>query len=180
MVSEQGLVKAMNKAFSSIAGYTIAMVDDLLYIQTECWEVLIRMEQIPRKVLALTVEHVGSILKDGEAYQCSKKGGAQLVAAQFLWESLSKLRESEPTKEVAKTKLHFEGNEIWQGAGSLEVVALRPEHTGIIDIKEPGVAYLWGQSVLWMDDALVHIGGVRMPTAVVQYLSGVQWIGGKD
>lgn len=180
MVSEGGLVKAMNKAYGGTAGYTVAMVGNLLYIQTEEWKELIRMEQLPRKALALLVEHIGSIPKDGEAYQCSKKGGAQFIAVSVLWEQIQILMEFEPEKEVMKTNFLWDGNEIWQEIDSLGIVGLRPEYTGIIDKKESGTAYRWRQSVLWEDDARVHVGGVRLPPAVEQHLSVVHWIGGKD
>ena len=180
MVSEGGLVKAMNKAYGGTAGYTVAMVGNLLYIQTEEWEVLIRMEKLPRKALALIVEHIGSIPKDGEAYKCSKKGGAQLVAVRVLREQMQELMEFEPEKEIVKTNFLWEGNEVWQEADTLGIVGLRPEYTGIIDKKESGTAYRCWQSVLWEDGARVRIGGARLPPAVVQHLSAVRWIGGKD
>ncbi len=179
MISETGLVRAMKSAWKE-GGYTVTVRGEMIFIRYNVWEVLLPVKYLPRKVLALLVEHIGSIVKDGEAYTCSKKGGAQTVTPLIVFEQMEKLRGHGRVNIADKTSFLWFGFEIWQAYGDLRVCGVDPQYTEIVDEKNPGTAYILDNCVGWEDVALIRVAGVSLPEMVVSTLSSVQWIGGAE
>lgn len=178
MVNEQGLLRAMKKAWNGKDGYTIASMGNFYYIFSDGWEVLLPCEILPRKILALAVEHIGAIPEDGEVYCCSKKGGAQMVSNAMVWEGKDELERLQLKTKGQRTSLTLNGKELWQALESLSVVAIDPSYGEIISRKKPGESYVQNHAVIWKDVAVVRVMGEYMPEAAETYLSGMQWIGG--
>ncbi|MBR4308572.1 MAG: hypothetical protein IKT58_03150 [Oscillospiraceae bacterium] len=177
MVSEKGLVRAMQEAWRS-CGYIVAIRDELIYIKHNAWDLLMPVKLLPRKALALLVEHIGCIPQDGESYQCAKTKGAQLVAPAIAHDNLEQLRRMGCSNGCEKTKLNWGDAEIWQGFGFLEIRGLDPDYTRIVDIEKSVNAFIWEHGVVWVDDAKIRIWGIELPDFVQNVLSSVQWVGG--
>lgn len=179
MVDERGLVRLMKEAWKTKTGYIMANLNGGLYIQTDAWEVLIPGVMVPRKVLALMVEHVGSFLRDGEAVCCSKNGGAQEVALQFLQNSAAKMEKAENLKRAERTRLAWDGYDLWQSEENLQILGVAPEYEALVSVEAPGAPFFFGASVMWKDEAYICVRGVQLPPVVGIQLSAYQWIGGK-
>lgn len=179
MVNEKGLVRAMKEAWSG-GGYIVTVREDLVYIRYNAWDLIMPVKLLPRKVLALLVEHIGSIPQDGEAYQCRKAYGAQLVAPAIAHDSLENLWRLKCDDGCEKTKLTWGDADIYQGFGTLEIRGLNPDYTRIVDSEKSGNAYMLENCVVWVDDAKIRICGMVLPDFVQNVLSSVQWVGGES
>lgn len=177
MVNENGLVRAMKKAWKD-GGYIVTVREDLIYIRYNAWDLIVPVKLLPRKVLALLVEHIGSIPQDGEAYQCRKAYGAQLVAPAIAHDSMEQLLLMKCSDGCEKTKLVWGDADIYQGFGDLQICGLNHDYTRIVDSEKPGNAWMWENGVVWVDDAKIRICGMVIPEFVQNVLSSVQWVGG--
>ena len=72
VVNEKGLLKAMKDAYKT-DGYTVAVDEADLILKTVTWTVVLHMEEVPSKVLALITEHLRKLPDPGTAYQVKKK-----------------------------------------------------------------------------------------------------------
>ena len=76
VIYEKGLLRAMKEAYKS-EGYEIECTNTggvvEIHIETPTWYVMCVKENLPRKVLALIVEHLGEIPLPGQAMQVKKK-----------------------------------------------------------------------------------------------------------
>lgn len=66
IIEEKGLVKAIKAAYRH-SGYTVLNQGGEVTIYTEGWFVRCLWTKLPRKALAIIVEHMGMIPDDGEA-----------------------------------------------------------------------------------------------------------------
>ncbi|MBP3412385.1 MAG: hypothetical protein J6K89_03925 [Oscillospiraceae bacterium] len=180
MIGEKGLLKAMKAAWKTPQGYIFAAIERSFYIRSEEWEALFPVGLLPRKCLALAVEHIGEIPQDGEAYCCTKKMGAQMVTTAMIYEDKSHLESAEfnETEKAERTRLMWDGYELWQEYGSLQVIAIDPASREIVSDVKPGRAYARGSNVIWIDkDMIVCVRGKLMPGVARKHLSAMQWIG---
>lgn len=175
MISEKGLIRAMKNAWKG-AGYTVSVRERLIYIEGKEWDAVMHVDMLPRKALALLVEHIGSILKDGEAYTCTKGGGAQTVSPMVVFDRMNELIQLELHESAKKTKLSWGDAEIWQSCADWRILGIDPEYAEIVGEKSRGDAYIRDNYVIWQEGAKVRVAAVRLPEAV-QFLSSVQWTG---
>ena len=71
IIEEKGLVKAIKAAYRH-SGYTVLNQGGEVTIYTEGWFVRCLWTKLPRKALAIIVEHMGMIPDDGEAMAIEK------------------------------------------------------------------------------------------------------------
>lgn len=80
IIEEKGLVKAIKAAYRH-SGYTVLNQGGEVTIYTEGWFVRCLWTKLPRKALAIIVEHMGMIPDDGEAMAIEKDDQPQAVMA---------------------------------------------------------------------------------------------------
>ena len=80
IIEEKGLVKAIKIAYRH-GGYTVLNQGGEVTIYTEGWFVRCLWTKLPRKALAIIVEHMGMIPDDGEAMAIEKDDQPQAVMA---------------------------------------------------------------------------------------------------
>lgn len=177
MISEKGLLRAMKEAWKGADGYTLAVFSGQWFLKTEDWAVLVPRGLLPRKCLALIVEHVGEIPENGEAYNCSKKCGAQRVVRAILHEEVRELDERKELRNAKRTSLMYNGYVLWQNAESLHVIAIDETYSDIVCLQAQTLAFCLGDGVLWEHKGVVvKVAGQFMDDAARTYLSAMQWI----
>ena len=139
IVNESGLLKAMRDSYKG-SGYHVAFGEVferwhyLIASYGYSWGVVIRSDKMPRKVLGLLVEHIGKLPEDGEAYLCRKDEDAQdeifSVAAKPLLLKLGEAR-GKVLPSIRKTRLIWDGENVWQSAEMDDVVLMRPDYEDI-------------------------------------------------
>ena len=88
LISEAGLVRAMKGAYKG-GGYTVVNNGDSVLIFAATWYVECKWNLLPRKVLAIIVEHAGMIPGEDEPVRIMKDTDPQLVMSQSVAESIS-------------------------------------------------------------------------------------------
>lgn len=171
MVNERALLAAMKDAWKG-KGYIVAHRDGSYIISGDGWTLLCTEKLLPRKALALLVEHIGAI-PEGECLNVSKKAGIQTAIAAVQEESF---RQTEQRKQeiAAPTRLTFDGYRVWQGE-SLRVLLMAEDLTGILVLPEGGTSRSFEDGIL-LDagaDRLIVLKRETPPEA--EYLEVVQW-----
>lgn len=135
VISEKGLCAAMNAAFKKKnTGYKVAArlsekgVEEIV-LSAPGWTAIITRENAPRKVLALIVEHMGDLPKEGEAFQVQdKKAQAEIL-------SMAVPEQGTPVAgaTVKRTQLNYNGYQIWQRTDDRSVYMMPSQHEGMLD-----------------------------------------------
>lgn len=139
IINESGLLKAMKDSYKS-GGYHVAFGT---VFTRECymiasygysWGVVIRHDKMPRKILGLLAEHIGRLPENSEAYLCRKDKDAQdeifSVAAKPILLLLGEAQ-SKALPSVKKTRLIWDGANVWQSAELDDVVLMRQDYEDI-------------------------------------------------
>lgn len=180
MINEKGLCACMKDAWRDGGGYVVAVTDGIVTIKAMAWLVQLPVDLVPRKTLALLVEHIGEIPDDGQAFRCGKKIGAQTLIAAVEQETNKKMEQYlNDTAAAGKvTQIIYGGCSIWQDTNTMEICAVDPEYLRLLDVETDAKAYIspGGQAVSWEDDCKIVIMGVTMNDAVKQYLQGYPWV----
>ena len=71
MIDEGGMLRVMKDAYKA-TGYIVINDAGTVTIRTGVWMTQMPFRVLPRKVLALLVEHIGTIPEDKAAFRCSK------------------------------------------------------------------------------------------------------------
>ncbi len=178
MISEKGLVRAMKEAWRSAEGYMVAVSGGAWYIRAEDWAVIVPRGLLPRKCLALIVEHVGAIPEDGEAYTCTKRSGAQMVTAALMYEEKQELETMDKLRPAKRTSLTWGGYTLWQRAEDLRVLAIDENYSDIVSVQKQTNAFADAGNVIWSEKGvLARVRGAFIEPNAREYLSGMQWIG---
>lgn len=187
IVKEKGLLRLMKEAYRG-SGYTV-MVDrvageDHLCVSHWGWKAGIEMTAVPRKILGLLVEHIGKLPKYGEAFKVQKAAVQtelfdvakdpfkDLVQCMDYWES---------HKLMKRTRLEWNGLQVWQAVKDQSIVLMNP---GLIDIAD----YADSAFEIKLSGTMLMIQGERSFAAVVkefvddgekpllENLTNVQWV----
>ena len=78
LINENGLVRAIKKAYKA-GGYTVNNLGDTMAIYTDAWFIKCNRAILPRKVLAVIVEHMGMIPELGAPVSVLKGEDPQQV-----------------------------------------------------------------------------------------------------
>ena len=173
MINERALLTALKNDWKGV-GYTVGRTGDSLLLDGDYWALCCTMEVLPRKVLALLVEHLGEIPEAGDCWQVSKSAGNQTALLQVRRkEFMDKL--DARAEAAAQTKLTFGGWRVWQETQSLKVLLMDEELTSIVVLPQGGEAESWGGGLIKDagPDVLVVHSKVIPPEA--EYLQAVQW-----
>lgn len=181
MIDEGGMLRVMKDAYKA-TGYIVINDAGTVTIRTEFWMTQMPIRMLPRKVLALLVEHIGTIPEDKEAFRCSKGGGAQTLVFEIEQESTQKAEAyfEEAMQTVKETQLVFKDCRIWQAPETMQTIAINPDYMRIISRKDMGAAGLNAEKYLLLiedeDGIRVVIAGVRLQEAERAYIEGFPWV----
>ena len=128
MINEKALCAAMKDAYRN-GGYEVMGIgkENTLVINGKMWCAAAPQTRMPRKVLALLVEHLGEIPR-GQAAIVRKKEGVQTMVVDMAmerWEKLQKLTKT-AAEELRPTPMTWKGREVWQ-TEALRVLAYDSE-----------------------------------------------------
>lgn len=175
MINEKGLCACMKDAWrDGVGGYTVSVVGEEMTIRASAWIAQMPLGLVPRKALALLVEHIGTIPEDGQAFRCGKKIGAQaLIAA--VEAQVCGLGRVQTRGDAKVTQLHYKGTSIYQDTCSLEIVAVNPLLRRLVDPETETKAYIReeqiceyrdGSVLVWEDECtiIVQCSAIDGPT----------------
>lgn len=181
VIDDKGLLRAMKEAYKT-SGYKVAADDstgvDMLVIGTPQWVAEIEQENVPRKVLGLIAEHIGTLPQPGEAWQVHKKE-TQTEIHNVSVGLLEELKKTASTVKVKRTGLNWNGYQLWQSPETLEVSMVSPVVEGILDNFKREV---------WLVGGMLYIPGVasklylgpgkasKNESAALTHLAGMQWV----
>lgn len=144
VVNESGLLAAMKDSYK-MGGYHVAIGT---VFTKKCyliagygygWAVVIQRVKMPRKVLGLLAEHIGRLPEDGEAFHCRKDCEPQEEIFDVAQKPiLLKLGEAQGKylPSIKKTRLIWDGSNVWQGEEVPGVVLMRPDFEKIVEFKD--------------------------------------------
>lgn len=150
VINEKGLIKAMKETWKG-PGYKVAVeaqggVDQIM-IAGPGWMVVYDKEHLPRKVLGMIAEHLGTIPEAGEAYQVAKDRN-QTEIFDVAMSGLNAIRKNQEKKQqISKTALTLNGNAVWQRHEDKRVVMVDP---GLEDILSTHgrIVHMIGEEIL--------------------------------
>lgn len=149
MIDERGLLAAVRSAWRG-GGYEVVGNGQELVLRGLGWLAVLPRGIVPRKVLALLVEHLGEI-PEGAAWKVQKKVGAQTQMVDMPLGAVDSVRrelEEDPDpRRVNRTAMNWKGREIWQ-TEKLEVYAYDPEQVAM----GAGGAMAFDGRLVWDDE----------------------------
>ena len=163
IIEEKGLVKAIKAAYRH-SGYTVLNQGGEVTIYTEGWFVRCLWTKLPRKALAIIVEHMGMI-PDTEPVSIVKDGEPQLIMPDVAADEIAHWRTGERTDAVTMATVIMQGYQIFQpdGGGACYGVSLLDLAIMERDMVEHGAAaVIDGDRLLWHGDTeVVAMNAVR-------------------
>lgn len=144
VICEKGLIRAMKEAYKT-EGYEIACKDvgDIrqIRLETDTWRVMCSLKNLPRKVLALIVEHLGEIPEPGQAFHVNKKE-AQTKITQYN-DAFCGIEPDDCINppDVIKTDVVYRYGNIWRQSQDGEVFWINP------DLEEIMLSYYYVKSL---------------------------------
>ena len=149
MIDERSLLAAIKDAWRT-GGYSVVGNGGELVLQGSGWLAVLPRGIVPRKVLALLVEHLGEI-PEGAAWKVYKKQAAQAQMVDMALEAVDTIRrelESEPNpREAHRTAMTWKNWEVWQ-TEDLKVATFDPSLVAM----GVGDAMAYGQRLVWDDE----------------------------
>jgi hypothetical protein len=148
VIGEKGLCAAMKAAWRA-GGYEVVGYGEgnTLFINGYGWCAAAPQKQMPRKVLALLVEHVG-LIPEGAAYRVQKNEGTQAIVMDMALQAkdaVARLLSEEDAEVIRETAMTWKGRRVWQKAKNLTVLAYDGSLTNIGE-GEPDA---FGNMLVW-------------------------------
>lgn len=135
VINESGLCAAMKAAYKKKStGYKVAAritkdgVEEIV-LSAPGWTAIITRENAPRKVLALIVEHVGDLPQAGQAFQVQDANSQ----TEIFDMAIPELEEMVAGALVKRTRLNYDGYQIWQRVDDRTVFMMPPKHEDMLD-----------------------------------------------
>ena len=167
MINERALLSAL-KGEWKLGGYLVGRTEKRLVLSGSNWTLECTMQNLPRKVLALLVEHLGQIPEAGDCWNVSKRAGVQGAI-------LPMKLDTEGGRPAAPTQLTFGGWRVWQEKDTLRILLMDPDLTDIVVLREEGEAMSFGDGI--QKDGgqdVLEVISQGMPVEA-KYLEGVGW-----
>lgn len=137
MINERALVAAMKNDYKG-KGYKAAVGTEGVTICGHGWGVQTEMERVPKKALALLVEHLGALPEDGCVYGVSKADDPTVEMGGLTDELLAEVRRQTKAagdKTAKQTPLTFCGWRVWQDPEDLTVLLMEGRLTAMVDSR---------------------------------------------
>ena len=179
MINERAMTAAMKSSWRTKAGYIIAESHGRVMILGGQWAVITSMKALPRKVLALIVEHLGT-LPQSESYYVGKGQDAQV---RILAEDMATMGElmsqaADAKKYCLPTPLKLNGYRVWQNLETLKTELMDEDYTAIVDPEADVCSMAAANGVAWLDgDEAVLIARATHPDdGLLERLDGFRWV----
>lgn len=166
IIEEKGLVKAIKAAYRH-SGYTVLNQGGEVTIYTEGWFVRCLWTKLPRKALAIIVEHMGMIPDDGEAMAIEKDDQPQAVMAGIVSDDVAGWMGGEAASMASYVPVTFRGYQLFQEVNGRQAYGVDPTALAIVEraTAEMGTAAIsGGRALAWSHDGeTVMLGAIRKP-----------------
>lgn len=179
MLNERGLTAVMRRAWRTKAGYIIAESHGKVMILGGPWAVISNMRALPRKVLALIVEHLGT-LPHSESYYVAKDQDAQV---RILEEDMATMGElmsqaADAVQDCLPTPLRLNGFRVWQNLSTLKTELMDPEYTAIVDPEADVCSMAAANGLAWLDgdEAVLITRATHQDDGLLERLDGFRWV----
>lgn len=145
IIEEKGLVKAIKAAYRH-SGYTVLNQGGEVTIYTEGWFVRCLWTKLPRKALAIIVEHMGMIPDDGEAMAIEKDDQPQAVMAGIVSDDVAGWMGGEAASMASYVPVTFRGYQLFQEVNGRQAYGVDPTALAIVErvTAEMGTAAISG------------------------------------
>ena len=167
IIEEKGLVKAIKAAYRH-SGYTVLNQGGEVTIYTEGWFVRCLWTKLPRKALAIIVEHMGMIPDDGEAMAIEKDDQPQAVMAGIVSDDVAGWMGGEAASMASYVPVTFRGYQLFQEVNGRQAYGVDPTALAIVEraTAEMGTAAIsGGRALTWSHDGeTVMLGAIRKTT----------------
>ena len=167
IIEEKGLVKAIKAAYRH-SGYTVLNQGGEVTIYTEGWFVRCLWTKLPRKALAIIVEHMGMIPDDGEAMAIEKDDQPQAVMAGIVSDDVTGWMGEEVASMASYVPVTFRGYQLFQEVNGRQAYGVDPTALAIVEraTAEMGTAAIsGGRALTWSHDGeTVMLGAIRKTT----------------
>ena len=138
VVNEKALVNRMKDAYK-MQGYTVAVKDDRMMINSGFWLVQIDMDNVPNEVLALIALHLRLIPEEDTAYKVVKGDDGPFVQSKLISDAMGGLEQMLKALEedgtyhgMKKSSLRFDGNSVWQTTVGTSIYLIDPRYEVLI------------------------------------------------
>ena len=151
IIEEKGLVKAIKIAYRH-GGYTVLNQGGEVTIYTEGWFVRCLWTKLPRKALAIIVEHMGMIPDDGEAMAIEKDDQPQAVMAGIVSDDVAGWMGGEAASMASYAPVTFRGYQLFQEVNGRQAYGVDPTALAIVErvTAEMGTAAIsGGRALAW-------------------------------
>ena len=179
MLSERGLCAAMRAYWRTKAGYIVAESHGKVMILGGPWAVISSMRALPRKVLALIVEHLGTLPHSESFYVC--KG--QDAQCRILEEDLATMGElmsqaADAAQYCLPTPLKLNGYRVWQNLETLKTELMDEAYTAIVDPEADVCSMAAANGVAWVDgdEAVLVVRVAHQDDGLMERLDGFRWV----
>lgn len=132
IIEEKGLVKAIKAAYRH-SGYTVLNQGGEVTIYTEGWFVRCLWTKLPRKALAIIVEHMGMIPDDGEAMAIEKDDQPQAVMAGIVSDDVAGWMGGEAASMASYVPVTFRGYQLFQEVNGRQAYGVDPTALAIVE-----------------------------------------------
>lgn len=167
IIEEKGLEKAIKAAYRH-SGYTVLNQGGEVTIYTEGWFVRCLWTKLPRKALAIIVEHMGMIPDDGEAMAIEKDDQPQAVMAGIVSDDVAGWMGGEAASMASYVPVTFRGYQLFQEVNGRQAYGVDPTALAIVEraTAEMGTAAIsGGRALTWSHDGeTVMLGAIRKTT----------------
>ena len=155
LINESGLIRAVKRAYKN-TGYVVLNAGTDVAIYTDNWCVLANRALLPRKALAIIVEHMGMIPEKDAPMSIIKGEDPQLVLRETAADDMEHWRGGTRGEEVTMVPVIMQGYQIYQppGGGACWGVPLY-----LMDMIEQDPAEFNGADVIDKDRLLWEADG---------------------
>lgn len=187
VIMEKGLLRLMKQAYKR-GGYNV-VIDNIgaaeyLFLRySTSWMVGIRLVNVPRKVLALLVEHMGRLPACGEAFDVSKASVQKEifdVADDPFQDLLQCMDHWEHHKIMKPTKMVWNGDQVWQSPRDQSIVLVDPDRAELAafygghDVRLEGIDLIIKGSLSFAAICKAHVSEGDKP--LLEHLTNVKWV----
>lgn len=180
IINEKALIRAMKEA-KKAGGYHCHVEDKKTVLHSGGWYVRCLTAMLPRKVLALLVEHMGELPQNGDTWYIAK-GEAQKEIGDIMATMTERLEKALYLGELRKTPLTYNGIELWQNCDSTDILGFAPALTGLSVVTEPEIRKTANDLLVMVNSgevSAVYVAPVAFgpdKTAAMSHLEGMVWV----
>lgn len=173
IINEKALIKAMNAAKKG-GGYRCWVDGRRIVIYTGFWAVACETAKLPRKVLGLLVEHMGTLPENGDTWLIVKKD-VQKELTPFGQDTILAL-EKERGRLTKLTPLTLQGYELWQELNEGRILAFDPALTALAEGSTAVSIRGDDRDVLAFDGAVSEVFAFSTEVAGMRELEKTTWV----